>query len=171
MKWITKINFFKKKKIIYNGMAVITKKLTCTNDHVWNLLLGHCTTYLCHDYLHKHLLRNHPHHVHLLRLPQRSVYYSPCTSISSAATADPISFPRLFSAHISGHLLTNSPLGSHGSEQTLAVLQNFPWYLGTLLAQAYGVPAVGVRAVDCWQWRSGHYNHQSFFSSFFFVQR
>ena len=30
------------------------------------------------------------------------------------------------------------------------------------LARACGVPAVGVRAVDCWQWRSGHYFHQSF---------
>ena len=32
----------------------------------------------------------------------------------------------------------------------------------SLLARACGVPAVGVRAVDCWQWRSGHYFHQSF---------
>ena len=31
-----------------------------------------------------------------------------------------------------------------------------------LFAQAGGVPAVGVRVVDCWQWCSGHYNHQSF---------
>ena len=30
-------------------------------------------------------------------------------------------------------------------------------------ARECGVPAVGVRVVDCWQWRSGHYNHQSFF--------
>ena len=30
------------------------------------------------------------------------------------------------------------------------------------LARAGGVPAVGARAVDCWQRRSGHYNHQSF---------
>ena len=36
-----------------------------------------------------------------------------------------------------------------------------------LLARACGVPAVGVRSVDCWQWRSGHYSHQSFpFSPF-----
>ena len=38
------------------------------------------------------------------------------------------------------------------------------------LAWACGVPVVGVRVVDCWQWRSGHYNHQSFlllFSRFF----
>ena len=28
--------------------------------------------------------------------------------------------------------------------------------------RACGVPAVGVRAVDCWQWRSGHYFHPSF---------
>ena len=27
---------------------------------------------------------------------------------------------------------------------------------------ACGVPADGVRVVDCWQWRSGHYFHQSF---------
>ena len=35
------------------------------------------------------------------------------------------------------------------------------------LTQAYGSPAVGVWAVNCWQWRSGHYSHQSlpFFSS------
>ena len=43
----------------------------------------------------------------------------------------------------------------------------------TQLARACGVPAVGVRAVNCWQWRSGHYTHQSFpfflpiFSPFF----
>ena len=48
----------------------------------------------------------------------------------------------------------------------------------TFLARAGGVPAVGVRAVDCWQRRSGHYNHQSFlfffpffFFSFFFLRR
>ena len=35
------------------------------------------------------------------------------------------------------------------------------------LAQAFGVPAVGVWAVDCWQWRSGHYFHP-FFSTVFF---
>ena len=29
------------------------------------------------------------------------------------------------------------------------------------LARAGGVPAVGVQAVDCWQWRSGHYNHNT----------
>ena len=39
-----------------------------------------------------------------------------------------------------------------------------------ILARACGVPAVGVRAVDCWQWRSGHYFHPSFlfFFPFFF---
>ena len=31
-----------------------------------------------------------------------------------------------------------------------------------ILARACGAPAVSVQAVDCWQWRSGHYNHQSF---------
>ena len=31
-----------------------------------------------------------------------------------------------------------------------------------LLARACGVPAFGVRTVDCWQWRSGHYFHPSF---------
>ena len=31
-----------------------------------------------------------------------------------------------------------------------------------VLAQAGGVPAVGVRAVDCWQWRTGHYFHPYF---------
>ena len=38
------------------------------------------------------------------------------------------------------------------------------------LARACGVPVVGVRAVDCWQWRSGHYFHPSFllFFPFFF---
>ena len=47
------------------------------------------------------------------------------------------------------------------------------WYadvalLSLLLARACGVPAVVVRVVDCWQWRSGHYSHQSFlFSSVF----
>ena len=39
------------------------------------------------------------------------------------------------------------------------------------VSQACGVPAVVVRAVDCCQWRSGHYSHQSFlflhFLSFF----
>ena len=30
------------------------------------------------------------------------------------------------------------------------------------LARACAVPAVGVRAVDCWQWRSGHCFHPSF---------
>ena len=34
------------------------------------------------------------------------------------------------------------------------------------LARACGVRAVGVRAVDCWQWRSGHIS--LFFSSVFF---
>ena len=34
------------------------------------------------------------------------------------------------------------------------------------LARACGVPAVVVRAVDCWQWRSGHYSHQSFLCFF-----
>ena len=43
-----------------------------------------------------------------------------------------------------------------------------PYFI--LLAWACGVPAVGVRAVDCWQWRSGHYFHPSFlfFFPFFF---
>ena len=36
-----------------------------------------------------------------------------------------------------------------------------------LLARAFGVPAVGVRAVDCWQWRSGHYFHPYFLFFFF----
>ena len=40
------------------------------------------------------------------------------------------------------------------------------------LAQVFGVPAVGVWAVDCWQWRSGHFFHPSFpflfFPLFFF---
>ena len=37
------------------------------------------------------------------------------------------------------------------------------------LARACGVPAVGVWAVDCWQWRNGHYFHPSFpFFSLFF---
>ena len=36
------------------------------------------------------------------------------------------------------------------------------------LARAGGVPAIGVRAVDCWQWRSGNYFHQSFLFSRFF---
>ena len=30
------------------------------------------------------------------------------------------------------------------------------------LARACGVPVVVIRAVDCWQWRSCHYFHQSF---------
>ena len=30
------------------------------------------------------------------------------------------------------------------------------------LARACGIPAVGVWAVNCWQWCSGQYNHQSF---------
>ena len=38
----------------------------------------------------------------------------------------------------------------------------------SILARACGVPAVGVRVVDCWQWRSGHYFHPSFPFSFFF---
>ena len=37
------------------------------------------------------------------------------------------------------------------------------------LARACGVPQVGVRAVDCWQWHSGHYSHQSFLFSVFFT--
>ena len=40
-----------------------------------------------------------------------------------------------------------------------------------LLARACGVPAVGVWAVDCWQWCSGHYFHPYFlffFPRFFF---
>ena len=36
----------------------------------------------------------------------------------------------------------------------------------TILVRACSVPAVGVRAVDCWQWRSGHYFHP-FFLCFF----
>ena len=47
------------------------------------------------------------------------------------------------------------------------------WIKKLILALAYGVPAIGVRAVDCWQWRSGHYFHPSFlsppFSPFFSV--
>ena len=38
----------------------------------------------------------------------------------------------------------------------------------SLLPRACGVPAVCVRAVNCWQWRSGHYSHQSFLFFFFF---
>ena len=34
-----------------------------------------------------------------------------------------------------------------------------------LLVRACGIPAVGIRAVDCWQWRNGQYFHQSFFPS------
>ena len=39
-----------------------------------------------------------------------------------------------------------------------------------ILARAYGVPADSSRAVDCWQWCSGHYFHQSslLHSLFFF---
>ena len=46
-----------------------------------------------------------------------------------------------------------------------------PWFfkkfislliISSILAHACGLPAVGTRAVDCWQWRSGHYFHQSF---------
>ena len=44
---------------------------------------------------------------------------------------------------------------------------DFSW----LLARACGVPAVGVRAVDCWQWRSGHYFHPSFLLFFPFSLR
>ena len=39
------------------------------------------------------------------------------------------------------------------------------------LAQACGIPVVAVRAVECWQWRSGHYFHPYFpffFPPFFF---
>ena len=36
------------------------------------------------------------------------------------------------------------------------------WATWLILARACGVPVVGVRAVDCWQWRSGHYFHLSF---------
>ena len=38
-----------------------------------------------------------------------------------------------------------------------------------ILARARGVPAVGVWAVNCWQWCSGHYLHPyfPFFSRFF----
>ena len=50
--------------------------------------------------------------------------------------------------------------------------------VATILARACGVPAVDVRAVDCWQWRSGHYFHlyflsffSRFFSPFFFLRR
>ena len=43
------------------------------------------------------------------------------------------------------------------------------WWLGgwsdnIKLARACGVPVVTVRPVDRWQWRSGHFSHQSFFS-------
>ena len=41
-----------------------------------------------------------------------------------------------------------------------------------VLARACGIPAVGIWAVNCWQWRIRQYNHQSFlflpfFSRFF----
>ena len=47
-------------------------------------------------------------------------------------------------------------------------IQAVDWHedSGPLLARACGVPAIGVRAVDCWQWRSGHYFHNSFFFPF-----
>ena len=36
-------------------------------------------------------------------------------------------------------------------------LSNIVWlWISLLLARACGVPVVVVRAVDCWQWRSGH---------------
>ena len=38
-------------------------------------------------------------------------------------------------------------------------------YLVWILAGGCGVPAVNVLAVNCWQWHSGHYFHQSFFLS------
>ena len=40
--------------------------------------------------------------------------------------------------------------------------------LAAKLARACGVSAVGVRAVDCWQRRSGHYFHPYFFPPPFF---
>ena len=44
----------------------------------------------------------------------------------------------------------------------LATYLNLYVHLFAILARALGVPVVGVRAVDCWQQRSGHYFHQSF---------
>ena len=43
------------------------------------------------------------------------------------------------------------------------------FWIKNFFARACGVPAVDVRVVDCWQWRSGHYFHPSFpfFSCFF----
>ena len=39
------------------------------------------------------------------------------------------------------------------------------WVWSNKLARVCDVLAVGVRAVNRWQWRSGHYNHQSFLFS------
>ena len=41
-------------------------------------------------------------------------------------------------------------------------IKDYWWMQKTILARACGVPTVGVRSVDCWQWRSGHYFHPSF---------
>ena len=39
--------------------------------------------------------------------------------------------------------------------------------IALILARPCGVPACGVRAVDWWQWLSGHYFHFFFFFGFF----
>ena len=47
--------------------------------------------------------------------------------------------------------------GLSGQKSSVIHYVNIPF-----LARVYCVPAVGVRAVDCWQWRSGNYNHEAF---------
>ena len=46
-------------------------------------------------------------------------------------------------------------------DECISSIYELDW-MNLILVRACGVPAVIVRAVDCWQWRSGHYSHQSF---------
>ena len=92
--------------------------------------------------------------------------------------------------YLPGQACSDCPLGTQ-CDQTFPALCTDLWILSiiinkysltfivtfihTLLMRACGVPAVGVLAVDCWQWGSGHYNHSSspsffppIFSIFFF---
>ena len=63
--------------------------------------------------------------------------------------------------------VTSCPLPSSHIHPNIQELTNLVLPLiQSILARACGVPAVGVRPVDCWQWRSGHYFH-SYFLLFF----
>ena len=61
------------------------------------------------------------------------------------------------------HLLNNfRNLGLRGSRVFACLVGERKDLIFKTFARAFGTPAVGVQAIDYWQWRSGRYFHHSF---------